>query len=461
MNNIFNFRAFLNYLKKNKIYTLINVFGLTASLTFVILIAVYVQQELSVDTFHRNADRIYVLGSDKDLEHAYRLAYAVRDRYPEIESVCPVIPYNFPDYTVLVDENKFLTKMLFTDSTFFDFFDFKLQGSKAHALATPGSAVISRTFARKAFGNEDPVGQIIRIQNSSLLLTVSGVIEDISNSVIPYGDIIVQSGNIRHFNSTMDSKKFSNAGGAYIFLMEKENACLQAKTEDMTNFFKEIFWPFIDNMKNTVTLTPLKKAYFSDIHGYLLRHGDLQFVTILLSVGLIILIFALINYINLTVAQSGFRAREMAVRRLLGASRSELFARMVVESTFLCFIAFVPAIFFAYTLLPYSEALLEIKQSLSGLLTPSGILFSIAVILILGMISGCMPAMIISRVKPLDVTKGSMVRKNKMVFSKYFIIFQHVITVILLVTAITVTSQTQYLINAPLGYNTDNIVLIH
>jgi putative ABC transport system permease protein len=462
MRNIFNFRAFFNYLKRNKIYTLINVFGLAVSLTFAILIGVYVNRELSIDGFHKNGDRIYVLGRDNTLDYAYLIAYPLQTRYPEIEKVCPVIPF-YKDNPSFVGDKKFNTKLLFVDSTFFDFFDFKLYGDKANVLVLPNSAVVSRSFAMKAFGAEDPVGQFIRLTND-LSVTVTGVVEDIANSTIPYGDILVRVSNIGHFNPTMD-RGYANAGWAYIFIMEKKNANLQAKTEDMTAFFKEIFWIFQRDIAKNVNLTPLKKAYFSDIRGDNLLHGDKKFVNILLSVGLAILLFALINYINLTVAQTGFRAKEMAVRRLLGASRGELFARIIMESTFLCFISFVLAALFASVLTPYAGEALYMKKgtqilTLNAIWTPAGICLSLAMVVIMGVISGWLPATIISKVKPLDITKGGMKQKTKMVFSRYFIIFQHAITVLLLVSAITITSQTRHLINAPLGYNTDNILHI-
>ncbi|MDR0725594.1 MAG: ABC transporter permease, partial [Prevotellaceae bacterium] len=319
MNNIFNFRAFFNYLKRNRIYTLINVFGLAVSLTFAILIGVYVNREMSVDGFHRNGDRIYALGHDNSLDYAFRIAYTLPPRYPEIEKVCPVVPW-YHDYVSFVGDKKFNTKLLFVDSTFFDFFDFRLYGDKANVLASPNSAIVSRSFARKAFGTENPVGQFVRIQDD-LTMTVTGVVDDIAHSTIPYGDILVRIDNIRHFNQTMDREHFDNAGGAYIFIMKKENTDLQAKTGDMEAFFKEIFWTFRRGMYKDAKLTPLKEVYFSDVRGRSMQHGDRQFVNILLLIGLAILLFALINYINLTVAQTGFRAKEMAMRRLLGASR--------------------------------------------------------------------------------------------------------------------------------------------
>jgi putative ABC transport system permease protein len=240
--------------------------------------------------------------------------------------------------------------------------------------------------------------------------------------------------------------------------MEKEGANVQTKADDMLAYFKDIYWIYKREMRTAVTFVPLKEAYFSDIRGRNLQQGDWKFVMILMSVGLLILLFALINYINLTVAQTGFRAKELATRRLLGSSQRELFSRLILESTLLCFISFALALLLSTFCVPYANTLLETKIDLFNAITPSGILISLGAIGILGLIAGLLPASIISGVQPIEVTKGYFGRRSKMVFSRFFIIFQNIITVILLVASITMTAQTQYLIHAPLGYNTVNII---
>ncbi|GHT41395.1 ABC transporter permease [Bacteroidia bacterium] len=457
MNDLFNLRTFFKFLGKNKAYTFIDLFGLAVSLMFVILIAVYTVQELSTDRFHEKGDRIYALGNQNDLENAYRIADHIQERYPEIEKVCPVIPWRH-NATISIADAKLNAQLLFSDSTFFNFFSFKLyEANSNQVLSARNYAVISKTFARKIFGDKDPLGQAITL-NDSVIVTVNGIMDDIKNSTIPYCDILVRIDNIKYFNWTMDSESFDNAGDAYIFLMEKEGANVQAKADDMLAYFKEIYWIYKREIRTAVTFTPLKETYFSDIRGGELQHGDWKFVMILMSVGLLILLFAVINYINLTAAQAGFRAKEMAVRRLLGSSQREVFARLILESTLLCLIAFLLALLLAVPCVPYANTLLETKLYLADAITPSGILISLGSIVILGAISGWLPAAIISKVQPIEITKGSFGRRNKMVFSRFFIIFQNIITVMLLVASITMTAQTQHLIHAPLGYNTVNIL---
>jgi putative ABC transport system permease protein len=455
MNGLFNFGTFFKFLGRNKLYTLIDVFGLSVSLMFVILIGVYTTQELSTDRYHSKADRTYALGNDTHLGSAYRLAYRIQERYPEVEKVCPIAN---SETTVAIQDRRLKTDILFADSTFFDFFDFKLSATHpVQVLSARNYAVVSRSFARKAFGNEDPMGKAILIHDS-LSVVVNGVMDDVKNSTIPYFDLLVRIDNVKYFNSNMDDEDFSNAGSAFIFIMEKEKARLQDKTDDMLAFFKEIFWPYKFGTWNKVQLIPLKQIYFSDINGLMLKQGDWKLVMILMSVGLAILLFAIANYVNLTVAQSGFRAKEMATRRLLGSSRQELFVRLMLESTLLCLLSFLLAVFLSFLCVPYADSLLETKINLPGALSVWSLLGAAGLILVLGAVSGWLPAMLISNVKPIDIVKGSFGKKNKMVFSRFFIVFQNVITIMLLAASITMTMQTNHLIHAPLGYNTDNII---
>jgi len=461
MNNLLNFKSFLKFLSKNKTYTAIDVFGLSVSLMFVILIATYTVQELSTDRFQEKADRIYVLGNGDNLGTAYRISDRLVERYPEIEKICPMAP-GFEKSPVYVGEVKMNADLLFADSTFFEMFSFPLlTGEPGQVLATRNYAVISESFARKTFSDRDPLGQSIQV-NEEVTVTVNGIMKDIKNSTIPYCDILVRMDNIKYFNQGMDSESFDNAGSANIFILVKENADLLSKTDDIADYFKNDlkFWLYDRGIYDKVTLTQLKEVYFSKIQAYTLRHGDWRFVMILMSVGIAILIFAVINYINLTVAQTGFRAKEMATKRLLGSSRKELFLRLMMESTVLCFISFLIALLLALVFAPSVSSLLQTKLSMEDIFSPWSLLISVLVILGLGMISGLLPAIIISSTKPIDVVRGGFRQKTKMVFSKFFITFQNVITIMLIAASITMVLQINHMINAPLGYNTKNMIYL-
>ncbi|MCC8096258.1 MAG: ABC transporter permease [Tannerellaceae bacterium] len=296
--------------------------------------------------------------------------------------------------------------------------------------------------------------------NDSVHVVVNGIMRDIKNSAIPSCDILFRMDNIKYFNPGMDSYEFDNAGSALIFILEKGHADLHAKADDMADYFREIFWLYQRNIYSNVLFLPLKDVYFSKLNnsGYLLRNGDSQFVVILLSIGILILIFAIINYINLTVAQTGFRAKEMATRRLLGSSRKELFLRLILESTLLTFVSFVIGFFLARLCLPFANNLLETRIYFFDAITWQSVLISFCLIVGIGCFAGLLPAFIISNSKPVDVVKGTFRQKTKMVFSKIFITFQNVITITLLAVSLTMILQINHLIKAPLGYNTVNII---
>ncbi len=460
MNDIFNMGTFLKFLSKNKLYTAVDILGLSVSLMFVILIAIYTIQELSTDRFHEKADRIYILGNERHLGSAYRIAGHIQEQFPEIEKTCP-INSDFKNISVSAGGKNVNANLLLTDSTFFDVFSFKLiTKNKKDALIAKNYAVISETFARKAFGNTDPVGQSIQIKDLSFI--VNGVMTDIKNSTIPYSDILLRFENVTPFNPSLISETFDNSGGTNIFILEKENANLKVRADDMVTFFKKInFWVYKRELQSKVIFVPIKDIYFSEIQSAdKLRHGDWKFVMLLMSVGIITLVFAVINYINLTVAQTGFRAKEMATRRLLGSTRYELIVRIVFEAVFLCLLSFLLALFLAFACAPYASALLEREIDIIGAISPLSLLLVFATVILLGIISGMVPAIVISNAHPIEVVKGRFNRKNKMVFSKFFITFQNIITMMLLAAAITISFQTNYLINAPLGYNKANIINI-
>ena len=160
MNNLLNFKSFLKFLGRNKAYTLIDVFGLSVSLMFVLLIAVYTVQEMSTDKFHTKADRIYLVGNENWMATGAAIPYKIKERYPEVEKVCPVVAGNSSDIVVVSGDRKLKANVMFADSTFFDFFDFRLlQGTREQALAAGNYAVVSSSFARKMFGTDDPMGR--------------------------------------------------------------------------------------------------------------------------------------------------------------------------------------------------------------------------------------------------------------------------------------------------------------
>ena len=459
MNNLLNIKSFLKFLSRNKAYTAIDVFGLSVSLMFVILIAVYTVQELSVDKFHKDVDRIYVLANDKGPSTALPIAYRLQERYPEIEQVCPVITTNVGNQIVKNNDKKLTARTVPVDSCFFNFFSFKLlAGDKNRVLENRSNVVLSKTFANKLFGTEDPIGQSVII-GDSLSFLVSGIMEDIKHSTIPYADIMFRVDRAHEYNWSISMDHPGNAGSTVAFLKMKPGADLRPKIPDILAYFKESFWIYQRDMSKVVNLIPMSELYFSELNDFgSVQTGNKRLVIVLLSVGILILVFAIFNYINLTVAQAGQRAKEMATRRLLGSSRGDLFIRMMIESTLLTVISFGIGWLLAHAAVPFVNDLLQTQIDLMATFTPGWCLAGIVLILLIGVVAGLLPAVLISSVKPIDIVRGTFRRQTKMVFSKVFITFQNGITIAMIAASIVMILQSRHLINAPLGYNTNSIL---
>lgn len=457
---IFKFGAFFKFLKRNMLYTFIEIFGLSVSLTFVILIAGFTIRELSTDDFQQNKNRLYLLSNRETFGFAYRLAERIKERYPEIEAVCPIISY-YKKSPVKITDKSMNVDLLFVDSTFFGMLSFTVtEGERTSPLAARNHVVISESFARRAFPDKDPLGQFLQL-NDSVTVTVNAVMKDIRNSTIPYGDILVRIDNIRYWNEAISSDTYTNYGMVPILVQAVPGANLKAKEKDLLAYLKENVWVYKRNMHTDVSFTPIKEAYFSDVKGrdgLLLKQGDKTFVLILLSVSILILLFAIINYINLTVAQTGFRAKEMATRRLLGSSRGELFARLILESSLLTFLCFGIALFLAHLFVPSAGKLLETQIELSALFRPAYIPGISVVLIVIGGIAGLLPALIISNAQPIEVVRGNFRRKTKALFSRVFITFQNIITLALVTASLIMAMQIRHLIKAPLGYHTHHLI---
>ncbi len=472
-------KTFLIFLSRNKAYTFINVLGLSLSMMFVILIGTYTWQEYHVNTQYPKADRILVYGmnmesngkTEKSSGGHWRLQQHFRARYPEIESSCAIIGgkgMSTLDYTTGQHGEKTLHPTLYVDSTFFTLLDLPLiQGDARTALRDQTCAVVTEEFARQFYGSaEKAMGQ--RLKNGLGSFHITGIMPSIRNSSIPEADVVVRYELAERFNPGLVNELMNNANGCEVLFLEREGAHLEDKVKDMDNYQKQFFWIFqMPSLKVETTLTPLSKYYFTkfdDSHN--LRQGDGSLVNVLFAMGLVILLFAVFNYVNLTNALSGRRMREMAMRRLVGATRRDVVVRTVSESILLCIVSMAIALFLAWAATPYTEHLLNMNTRLdfSLLARPGGMLLLLAFTLLLGIIAGILPASIISKAKPIDVVKGvssfttEKSPKIHVQSSKLFIIVQNVATIVLIAVTFAMSAQIHHMVTAYRGYKTHNII---
>lgn len=477
-------KYFFRFLKNNPLYAVINVVGLALSLMFVILIGDYTYRQFSIDKWHRNHERIYVLGTENgnSLMSWPDCAHSLKDRYPEVEDVCCVYMHNgkikHEDRVYEEAQGDNAGNIMLADSNFFRFFDFKMiDGDRETALDSPEKCVVTESLAKALFPDGNALGQPLQIEgtryvfvsddngdpyDSSLVYTVSGVIKDLDKTVFLNETAVIanfeRAPQVLGYRLRNDLMASGPLGSTLSFLMLRPGASLEDKIEDLTSYCIESIPVFNFYGNRKAAIIPLDDLMFAPQNtGAGLQTGDKSLLGILLAVVLAILMFAVTNYINLTVANTGFRAKEMATRRLLGSDGLGISLELIGESTLMVFISFIIGGALALLLEDKMAVLFKGKIDILKDINFSTVSVSLLFIVLTGIISGIMPTISLSKYKPIDVVKGSFRYHSKMVLSRIFIILQNVITMTMMAATLTILLQMSHLVKAPLGYNTENI----
>lgn len=477
-------KYFFRFLKNNPLYAVINVVGLALSLMFVILIGDYTYRQFSIDKWHKNHERIYVLGTENgnSLLSWPDCAHSLKDRYPEVEDVCCVYMHNgkikHEDKVYEESQGDNAGNIMLADSNFFRFFDFKMiEGDRETALDSPEKCVVTESLAKALFPDGNALGQPLQIEgtryvfvsddngdpyDSSLVYTVSGVIKDLDKTVLLNETAVIanfeRAPQVLGYRLRNDLMASGPLGSTLSFLMLRPGANLDDKIDDLTDYCTENIPMFDFYGKTNAALIPLDGLMFAPQNtGAGLQTGDKSLLGILLAVVLAILLFAVTNYINLTVANTGFRAKEMATRRLLGSNGLGISLELIGESTLMVFISFIIGGALALLLEDKMAVLFKGKIDILKDINLATVSVSLVFIILTGVISGIMPTVSLSRYKPIDVVKGSFRYHSKMVLSRIFIILQNVITMTMMAATLTILLQMSHLVKAPLGYNTENI----
>ena len=255
----------------------------------------------------------------------------------------------------------------------------------------------------------------------------------------------------------------SNAGGGICFVMAYPGADLQARHSDILDWCEENFWVY-KSQYDKVRIIPLRDMYFLNegirYGSDTIQFGNRSFVNLLLAMCILLLAFAVLNYINMTTALTGFRAKEMATRRLVGADKRSIFFKVISESTLICGISMLLAILLAEALAPTASRILEYQVSVFKAVTPVNILLVLGFILVLGILAGIVPALLIQKAQPIEIVRGTLRLKTKTVYSKVIIVVQNVVAVVMLVSALTIGLQIRHMVSADLGYNTKDILVV-
>lgn len=464
-------KTYFTFLHRNKLFTVVNIAGLSISLMFVLLIADMVTRQLSVDKNLKDTDRICVFASENTAAGHYLLGEKLQSRYPEIEDWCAHTG-NFGIQT-RINDNPTQIQTLAVRKNFFQFFSYKLaEGNPAQVLVDDHSIVLSRSCANRLFGKEPALGKVLELDmpdakgNSNQKFTVTGIMENIENSLLKEStEAVIPYENISELNATISltDGMMGNATSALVFFRTAKGADLNTKANDILSYLKDCWWIYNRGMFKEVQFVPYNQFYFhtetpsgsTEVNQYSFRMVVLFFV-----IGIIILFMAIFNYVNMSIAQTTYRAKEMATRKLLGSSRSDIFWRMIGESSIMTVIAFILGFLLAKAAEPVAMDLLGVKLDLTGDLSVVTCLAYLLLIVVLSFISGFVPATILSNYNPLDVVKGHFRRKTKTVYLRVLNIVQDGLTIAMLSCAIYLSVQIYRILDEPLGYTYGNILCL-
>lgn len=456
-------KTYFTFLQRNKLFTFVNVIGLSISLMFLLLITHMVTRQLTVDKDMKDADRTYVLANEIWAGGHILLGDKLQSRYPEIEDWCAVSGYY--EQFVRTNDQPVNIQMMFVRENFFRFFNFHLlEGNPETLLANENNIVLTRSCAIKLFGTEHALGKtLIEQAFGDRRCTVSGIIEDINNSIFPSNiEAFSLHKNVRYVNwsASEENTHLGNAASCIFFLRFHPNVNPNDKADDIARFFKEFFWIYQYNSVKKVLFIPIHEFYFSDTQaaGAILNQYSLKVVLIFLTIGVLILFMAIFNYTSMSIAQTSYRAKEMATRRLLGSSKKSIFWRMIAESFLLTTLAFVIGFLLAKAAEPTAMELLHTRLDIVGDLNPLTLLCYLLLITVLSLLSGFVPATLLSQYNPLDIVKGTFRRKTKTLYLRLLNIVQNGLTIAMLGCAIYLSVQIYRILHAPLGYEYGHVI---
>ena len=463
------FKIALRNLWRHRGFSFINIAGLSIGITAGFFIFMYVAFELSYDKFHSKADRIYRLVTDIKTPSetintdvtSWAFAPKIKADLPEVESF---VRTSGGSFLVRRGNIKFQEeRSMFADSTFFKVFDFKLlQGDPKTALTAPASIVFTESTAKKYFGNANPMGQTVLITGDAIPAKVTGIMKDFpENSQIKADMVISMTSLTQNFNKGIDNQ-WGNFG-ATTYLLLKPGTTQKALEAKLPAFLQTRNGEGMkkSQMFYTLFLEPLKTVYLYSKRGGQ-ETGSISNVYIFGIVAIFILLIACINFINLTTARSVERAKEVGIRKVVGAERGQLASQFIGESVVLCIIAFILTLIFSALLLP-------MFNQLAGKTISAGIFSNWYYLTILfvtsvgiGLLAGIYPALVLSSFKPVMVLKGRFSGSNKgNVLRKTLVVAQFSISIALIIGTIVVYTQMDFMRNRDLGFSKDQMLVLN
>lgn len=455
---------------RKKGFSIINITGLAVGMAACLLIFLYVKFETSYDNFHSKADRIYRIVTDtktpsETIEQAATttpIAINLKRDFPEVEDA---VRLSGDDFLVQRGDVKFQEEnTVLADSALFNVFDFPLlSGDPQTALKEPMSIILSETSAKKYFGDKDPMGQQLQLTGAAINSKVTGVMKDIpANSQIK-ADMFISMSSFKQIygQPTPDSEWTNHNHFTYLLLRPNTDA---KKVESKFPAFMEFHHGEQARqlqMQDYLSLEPLRDVYLrSKREGFVT--GNINNVYIFSAVAIFILLIACINFINLTTARSAERAKEVGIRKVVGAARFELARQFIAESVTICLIAFLLSVLLTMLLLPLFNQLAGKTISTGILHDPMQVLRLFLLSVGIGIFAGFYPSIVLSSFKPVIVLKGRFSSGARgLVLRRALVIFQFTISIVLIVGTIVVYRQLDFMRSQDLGFGKDQLLIIN
>lgn len=466
-------------MRKQRGHVLLNIGGLAIGLTSFLFIILYVFHEFSYDRFHKNYGNIYSLkvvgrlagGVLDQAVTAAPMAQAMLNDYPEVLQATRVTQLGA--WLIIFGDNKFNEDgVLFADSTFFNVFDFKLiKGDPKSALVRPRSMVLTERYAKKYFGNQDPMGQKMIVEADTILYTVTGVVRDVPDNSHLKFDMLA---SMSTYPGNANNQNWLNHN-FYTYIVVKDGTditALQNKFQGMVTKYvgpqiqQVLGYTIADFMKAgndfRYVMEPLKDLHLKGATQYNLEPlGSLSTVYIFTVIAILILVIAVINYVNLATAKSVGRAKEVGVRKVAGANKTGLMTQFLGESLIIVTIAAIFAVLLVYALTPSFNQLIGKVLSIGLLDNIIGVLSLVALIFIVGLAAGFYPAFILASFNPVEVLKGTL---NPGSMSKrlrgLLVVLQFTISIVIIIGSIIVYNQLNFMTKKDLGFKKENLIVI-
>ncbi len=449
-----NLKIALRNIWKHKLTSSIKLVGLIFGLSTVVLLVAYVMFELSYDQHHTNVGQIYRLQSvntksqKEDIHLPSGLAKMLMDEIPEITNVTMM---RSNEVQVKVGDNFFKERLIVTENAFFDMFTAPLLvGDVNNILKEPNTLILSESLAKIAFPNGNAIGKSINLVNVPDAFQVVGIMKDLPKASHFQADLVIKS----DLSQKLNWKGYSSIP-QYIQL--KKGVSLLIVEQKLKSLYKKYEFP--ETLK--ITLMPLSKIHlYSHTAGEMEANSDIKYVYIFCIVAFFILLIAIVNFINLTIAASIKRGKEIGVKKVMGASAGQLKLQFLSESYLYFVLAALLVLILTHDLIPYIGVKMGIDISLTNLFNFKTVLISLGIIVVSGFIAGFYPAIILSRLMPVKTLKGYTGHVSRTFsFKKVLMVFQFSISAFLIVCTLVIYTQLNFIKNKNLGFDKEQVLV--